>query len=900
MSDAPLRELSLFSGGGGGLLGSHLLGWQIMGMAEWTNSARAILEARIADGSLPDVTIHRDVQELDPTEYIGKVDIVTGGFPCQPFSTAGKRLGVDDPRNMWPHTIRILKGTQAPYGFFENVGALLSSGYFGTVLGDLTAAGFDVAWDDVPASAVGAPHLRSRLWIYARKRTGDEPDTREIPLKRIATMGSEGWERLTGHGSWSDETDHGEPAKWPRSGVVLGDVAYHTPRAAFPKGIPKRYGVWPHVRLSWAKKAPLEAESRFQKMWTTPMAGEARTYTLPPSAVVRGSLTGDMVREYGPHGQGYFEGGDAPAEHDRMWNTPKVHDSKVASLPAAELTRDSLAGDMAREHGVNGRTFVGHEEGMWPTPTATDGQRRGKATDPDHWIESAHRHAEKGVRLHLHLNVAAEFAEQDRDPRAEMWPTPTTMDASGRPVRSPEELAEARAAQGGGMRNLREAVPHAQAEMFPTPVASRNDKSRKAMTFQQSPPGLGQHLNLLEGRIPVELEGVRWDELPPRTHEILEQGGFDRDSWDAHWETFPTPTATERAGINPNTGKGAGLSRTVKDRAAKDRHLYPTPRAGKMTGETQEAWEARRARGDVSTPPMALAAAMADESDYDGIRYPTILCGGSMAGGPGAQAQCQDLIDQGIPEKEAVRMFGFTLEGMAKWRARGGKADPNAKRTAYKDADKKQEAQEADNTPAVETPAVEKLFFPTPTAFEGDSISDTTEVPSNYKRPLYDKVAGRTWPTPVASDAKGANLSFSDTMSANNLPTTAIRAEAAKTGTDASYKMGLLNPEWVAWLMGWPIGWTSPEPLPEGNLETWMEMSRGRSWWRSEPEGIPRLTHKGTEAGSRANRLKALGNGQVSLCCARSYEVLRQTLDLCYTQAEQDEEPVGLDALFGF
>ena len=271
-----------------------------------------------------------------------------------------------------------------------------------------------------------------------------------------------------------------------------------------------------------------------------------------------------------------------------------------------------------------------------------------------------------------------------------------------------------------------------------------------------------------------------------------------------------------------------------------------------------------------------------------------------MAGGPGSQAACQDLIDQGIPEKEAVRMFGFTLEGMAKWRARGGKADPNAKRTAYKDADKKQAARGADETPVDETPAVEKLFFPTPTAFEGDSISDTTEVPSNYKRPLYDKVAGRTWPTPVASDAKGANLSFSDTMSSKNLPTTAIREEAAKTGTDASYKMGLLNPEWVAWLMGWPIGWTSPEPLPEGNLETWMEMSRGRSWWRSEPEDVPRLTHKGTEAGSRANRLKALGNGQVSLCCARSYEVLRQTLDLCYTQAEQDEEPVGLDALFGF
>lgn len=798
MPDAPLRELSLFSGGGGGLLGSHLLGWQIMGMAEWTDSARAILEARIADGSLPDVTLHRDVQQLDPAEYIGKVDIVTGGFPCQPFSTAGKRMGVDDPRNMWPQTIRILKGTQAPYGFFENVGALLSSGYFGTVLGDLTAAGFDVAWDDVPASAVGAPHLRSRLWIYARKRVGNEPDTTEIPLKRIASKGSEGWERLTGHGSWSDDIDHGEPAKWPRSGVVLGDVAYHTPRSAFPKGIPKRYGIWPHVRLSWENKAPFEPESRFRKMWSTPVACDVKSATLPPSAVRRDSLPGDMVRMYGVHGKGYFEG----------------------------------------DSGVDGD---------------------------------------------------------------EMWPTPTTMDASGRPLRSPEELAEARRTKGGGMRNLREAVPHAEMDRFPTPMASRNGKSRKAMTLQQSPPGLDQHLNLLDGRIPPELEGVRWDELPPRTHEILKQGGFDRDSWDARGETFPTPTATERAGINPNTGKGAGLSRTVKDRELAARNLYPTPRAGKMTGETQTAWEARHARGDVSTPPLALAAAIADTNDYTGIRYPTILTGGSMCGGPGAQAQCQDLIDQGIPEKEAVRMFGFTLEGMAAWRARGGKADPNAKRTAYKNADKKQQEERrgADDGPA-NPAAIERLFFPTPTAFEGDSISDSTEVPSNYKRPLYDKVAGRTWPTPVASDAKGANLSFSDSMSARNLPTTAIRAEAEEKNTNASYKLGLLNPEWVAWLMGWPIGWTSPEPLPEGNFDTWMEMCRGRSWWRDEPPTIPRLSLKGTEAGSRANRLKALGNGQVSLCCARSYEVLRKTLLSCYTQAEQDEEPVGLDALFGF
>jgi hypothetical protein len=116
----------------------------------------------------------------------------------------------------------------------------------------------------------------------------------------------------------------------------------------------------------------------------------------------------------------------------------------------------------------------------------------------------------------------------------------------------------------------------------------------------------------------------------------------------------------------------------------------------------------------------------------------------------------------------------------------------------------------------------------------------------------------------------------------------------------APKKAGLLNPQWVAWLMGWPVGWTSPDPMPEGDLEDWVAQNQQRIWWKGEPEGIPRLTQKHETAGSRTVRLKALGNGQVSLCCARSYEVLRFTLDEVLAKVEEGESEVSLDDFFGF
>jgi len=103
--------------------------------------------------------------------YRGMVDVITAGFPCQPFSIAGKRAGEDDPRNMWPATIECIRVVRPRFALLENVPGLLSSGYFGTILGDLAESGYDARWRILSAAELGAPHKRDRLWIAVTDAT---------------------------------------------------------------------------------------------------------------------------------------------------------------------------------------------------------------------------------------------------------------------------------------------------------------------------------------------------------------------------------------------------------------------------------------------------------------------------------------------------------------------------------------------------------------------------------------------------------------------------------------------------------------------------------------------------------------------------------------------------------
>lgn len=165
-----LRELSLFTGGGGGIYGSRLLGWNTVGYVEWDDYCQRVIRRRIDDGIFDEAPIFGDVRAFNDywaRKYRGLVDVITAGFPCQPFSVAGKRAGADDERNMWPATIECIRLVRPRWCLLENVPGLLTCGYFGRILGDLFEAGYDARWSIISAEDCGAPHRRERLWIVA-------------------------------------------------------------------------------------------------------------------------------------------------------------------------------------------------------------------------------------------------------------------------------------------------------------------------------------------------------------------------------------------------------------------------------------------------------------------------------------------------------------------------------------------------------------------------------------------------------------------------------------------------------------------------------------------------------------------------------------------------------------
>jgi DNA (cytosine-5)-methyltransferase 1 len=162
-----MNELALFAGTGGGILGGKLLGWKCVCAVEWDAYARDVLVARQNDGCLEAFPIWDDVQTFDGKPWRGRVDVVSGGFPCQDISAAGKGAGIEGERSgMWKHMARIIGEVLPQFVFVENSPMLVGRG-LGMVLGHLAEMGYDARWGIVGAHHDAAPHKRDRIWIVA-------------------------------------------------------------------------------------------------------------------------------------------------------------------------------------------------------------------------------------------------------------------------------------------------------------------------------------------------------------------------------------------------------------------------------------------------------------------------------------------------------------------------------------------------------------------------------------------------------------------------------------------------------------------------------------------------------------------------------------------------------------
>ena len=167
-----MKHLDLFSGIGGFALAARWAGIETVAFCEIEEFPRRVLQK-----NFPGIPIHNDIRDLDGSEYAG-VDIITGGYPCQPFSEAGKRRGAEDDRHLWPEMLRVIKQARPAFIVAENVVGHVTLG-LDNVLNDLAREGYAARPLIIPACAVDSPHRRDRVWIVAhsegkRRNNGDD------------------------------------------------------------------------------------------------------------------------------------------------------------------------------------------------------------------------------------------------------------------------------------------------------------------------------------------------------------------------------------------------------------------------------------------------------------------------------------------------------------------------------------------------------------------------------------------------------------------------------------------------------------------------------------------------------------------------------------------------------
>ena len=242
-----LRVLDLFSGIGGFSRGLEQAGgFETVAFCEIEPFPRRVLAEH-----WPEVPCYEDVTKLtsDILRRDGiSVDVITGGFPCQDISVAGRQSGISDGTRsgLWSEIVRLIGELSPRYVIVENVANLLSGpsdkrgGWFGRILGDLAECGYDAEWENIPAAAVGAPHRRERVWLVAYPAGFGRPEVALYDFAKDVRTKNEWWSSinagpLVGNGDW---------ANWEKqSGICLiGDgfpAGAHACRAAGNAVVPQ-------------------------------------------------------------------------------------------------------------------------------------------------------------------------------------------------------------------------------------------------------------------------------------------------------------------------------------------------------------------------------------------------------------------------------------------------------------------------------------------------------------------------------------------------------------------------------------------------------------------------------------------------------------------------------------
>lgn len=236
-----MKVLDLFSGIGGFSLGLERAGMETVAFCEYDDKARQVLRKH-----WPDVPQYNDVRTLTKEQIendgIESIRLICGGYPCQPFSTAGRRQGEDDDRHLWPELFRLVQEIRPAWVLCENVAGHISMG-LDSVLADLESEGYSAQPLVIPACAVGAFHRRDRVWILAHS---DNPHGEGRWLSSRVRQEQSNTDGRSASREASEILAHSDSSRQPRPGEYVESQYSATSRTeetshAFPSS---ELGIW--------------------------------------------------------------------------------------------------------------------------------------------------------------------------------------------------------------------------------------------------------------------------------------------------------------------------------------------------------------------------------------------------------------------------------------------------------------------------------------------------------------------------------------------------------------------------------------------------------------------------------------------------------------------------------